>query len=91
MNDPEKSKVIGHVAERLAAATPKPRPAREKVCGRCGAAFRCGPAEGKERCWCDALPHVSPPAGTGHDCLCQNCLRAAIAGHQAAGLEVKMN
>ncbi len=54
------------------------RPATEKFCGRCGSAFRCGPTEGKCQCWCDDLPHVSPPAGKGHDCLCPDCLRAAI-------------
>ncbi len=55
------------------------RLARDKLCGRCGTAFCCGPAEGNSRCWCDELPPVSPPAGNGHDCLCPDCLRAAIA------------
>jgi alpha-ribazole phosphatase len=52
---------------------------RTKHCGRCGADFLCGPAPGRASCWCDDLPHVGWIAGAAHDCLCPECLRAAIA------------
>ncbi|MFL6334222.1 MAG: cysteine-rich CWC family protein [Pyrinomonadaceae bacterium] len=35
-----------------------PDTARLKVCSKCGASFTCGPEEGREKCWCDALPHI---------------------------------
>jgi iron complex transport system substrate-binding protein len=50
-----------------------------KRCSRCEAEFMCGPAAGRENCWCDDLPPVGPVAGRDHDCLCPSCLRAAIA------------
>jgi iron complex transport system substrate-binding protein len=61
------------------------RPARTKTCSRCGAPFRCGPATGQDKCWCDALPSVGPIAGAASDCLCPACLQAAIAAKRASG------
>ncbi len=56
-----------------------PRPAQEKRCPRCGTTFTCGPATGKTHCWCSELPNVGPVASSAHDCLCPDCLRAAVA------------
>ncbi len=63
----------------------KERPTRIKRCSRCGVEFRCGPAPGKEKCWCDELPPVGWIAGRGPDCLCPACLRAAIVQRDAKG------
>jgi len=51
---------------------------REKNCSACGAPFPCGPAPGKEKCWCDELPLVGPVGSADQDCLCPQCLRQAI-------------
>jgi Cysteine-rich CWC len=54
-------------------------PSRELLCARCGTAFQCGLGGD---CWCAAEPVRAPmPApGSGEDCLCPACLRAAAAG-----------
>jgi hypothetical protein len=56
-----------------------PATPRQKNCSKCGAGFTCGPEQGRERCWCDGLPHVPLVAGEDQDCLCPACLRAAIS------------
>ena len=52
---------------------------REKSCSNCGVSFSCGPATGKNSCWCEELPHVSLVACADQDCLCPACLSEAIA------------
>jgi uncharacterized protein len=69
--------------------TPPQRPNRPscvKRCERCGTEFLCGPAAGKDKCWCDDLPSVGPIAGAACDCLCPACLRAAIEKHKSTPL-----
>lgn len=46
-----------------------------KVCPRCNTSFTCALAEG---CWCAALPRLKTLA-PGEDCLCEKCLKAALA------------
>jgi hypothetical protein len=53
-------------------------PARDMVCARCGAAFRCGLGGD---CWCAAEPLRLPMPGADQDCVCPACLRAAAVGH----------
>jgi hypothetical protein len=61
--------------------------ARKLTCEACGAAFGCtlgGP------CWCseEAYRLPLPPAGSGADCLCPDCLRlkaTELAEAQAPG------
>jgi hypothetical protein len=55
-------------------------PAREKRCAKCGAPFLCGPQDGRETCWCNDAPAISPDPGL--DCLCRSCI-AAIADRAA--------
>ncbi|MBI5772375.1 MAG: cysteine-rich CWC family protein [Verrucomicrobia bacterium] len=50
-----------------------------KKCSRCGAAFTCDIAAGRSTCWCFALPHVPPAGKPEQDCLCPQCLAAAMA------------
>ncbi len=52
---------------------------REKSCSNCGVSFSCGPATGKNSCWCEELPQVSLVACADQDCLCPACLSEAIA------------
>jgi hypothetical protein len=48
-------------------------------CTRCGAPFTCG-RDDPNGCWCAALPPLPAHAvAAGADCLCPNCLRAALA------------
>lgn len=51
----------------------------EKNCSSCNAVFTCGPAQSGERCWCEHLPHVPLIANERADCLCPQCLNAAIS------------
>ena len=50
---------------------------RHLVCARCGTHFDCGSEAGS--CWCaqEDFRLPLPPAGSGEDCLCPICLRAA--------------
>jgi hypothetical protein len=61
---------------------------RKKSCSNCGVSFTCGPAAGKESCWCEELPHVSLVAGADQDCLCPECLSEAIAKLPRAGADI---
>lgn len=45
-----------------------------KVCPVCGVEFLCGVASRDFRCWCAALPPLSPETVTTSDCLCPSCL-----------------
>ena len=57
---------------------------RKVICARCGSEFCCGLSK---ECWCAAetARHPLPSGGTGFDdCLCQACLRAIAAEHEAA-------
>jgi hypothetical protein len=56
-----------------------PGTARLKVCSKCGASFTCGSEAGREKCWCDALPHIPPLTGEALDCFCPECLAEAIS------------
>jgi len=56
----------------------------KKNCSQCGAEFRCG-ATGEAlagtadfSCWCTEVPNVPPVAGGEKDCLCPECLAAAV-------------
>jgi hypothetical protein len=54
-------------------------PPANRRCARCGAEFHCGLAD-PGGCWCARLPPLprqALAAGTG--CLCEACLRAALA------------
>ncbi|MGB9179294.1 MAG: DUF5522 domain-containing protein [Pyrinomonadaceae bacterium] len=53
----------------------------------CRSSFTCGPEDGEEKCWCDALPHVPLAVGEDEGCLCPKCLREAISNltaHEAS-------
>ncbi|MBM3115796.1 DUF1289 domain-containing protein [Jeongeupia naejangsanensis] len=56
--------------------------ARAKTCSRCGSGFGCGTGGKDGGCWCADLPPAMPwpPAD---DCLCPDCLRAAIVDRAA--------
>jgi hypothetical protein len=62
---------------------------KQKSCSNCGVIFGCGPIAGKESCWCEDLPHVSPVGAPEQDCLCPDCLRKAIAGLQLNPAETR--
>ena len=62
-----------------AGTTSKPR---SLACARCGAAFSCGSGGRNGGCWCADEPVRLPMPGTGEDCLCLACVRAAA---QASG------
>jgi uncharacterized protein len=49
-----------------------------KQCGRCGAGFVCSAQEPHGHCWCDSFPHIMPLASVDEQCLCPQCLGAAI-------------
>jgi hypothetical protein len=53
----------------------------QAACGRCGTVFVCGMLAGEERCWCAALPPVTPVPGRG--CLCRQCLEEELKGQSA--------
>lgn len=53
-----------------------------QACARCGAPFTCG-VDAPGGCWCARLPPL--PAGAlvaGEACVCERCLRAALAGEE---------
>src|SRR5438132_9812706 len=52
---------------------------RQKSCSNCSASFSCGPADARQSCWCEELPHVSLAADAEQDCLFPQCLNQAIA------------
>jgi hypothetical protein len=55
---------------------------RTLACARCGAPFRCG-IDDAAGCWCARLPPLPAAAlAADGDCLCERCLRAALAGEQ---------
>jgi hypothetical protein len=58
-----------------------PRSPQQKHCTRCGHAFTCGPQSSDGKCWCDALPPVSPSSPDA-DCLCPECLRLFVERQQ---------
>src|SRR4029077_17957403 len=58
-----------------------PDQAAKKSCSRCGADFRCGATDAREKCWCDALPAILP-SEDGSDCLCPACLNDEIVKQQ---------
>ena len=60
-----------------------PGQSRQKQCSTCCSAFTCGPANGHDACWCDALPHIAPSSDAA-DCLCPACLRDAVTRVVAA-------
>ncbi|HZV55103.1 MAG TPA: cysteine-rich CWC family protein [Rhodocyclaceae bacterium] len=58
-------------------------PVEKKSCPRCGASFECGAKSGAG-CWCSVLPRlifVDPALG---DCLCPDCLKAALTVQEQA-------
>ncbi len=60
------------------AAEPRSRPAQlAGRCARCGKAFECGTQAGREHCWCEEFPALSP-AKPGTGCYCPRCLEALI-------------
>jgi len=67
------------------SATPESTRGTDSRCARCGTRFTCGMRSGAERCWCAELPPLAPVPG--RDCLCADCLRAALAAapHAADG------
>jgi hypothetical protein len=56
----------------------------QKKCSNCGREFQCGAAAASASggrdfsCWCKDLPHVSLVAAVDQDCLCPECLQAAL-------------
>ena len=56
----------------------------KKNCSKCGADFHCGATSeavnGTESfsCWCTELDGVSVVTDAGQDCLCPDCLTAAV-------------
>lgn len=53
-------------------------------CAGCGASFRCGIGD-PGGCWCARLPSLPPAAYvSGAGCVCEDCLRAALASVPAA-------
>jgi iron complex transport system substrate-binding protein len=51
---------------------------RVKICPECGAEFSCGPKVGRNHCWCDELPALSPSIAPNTDCLCPTCLAKTV-------------
>jgi hypothetical protein len=50
------------------------------ACGRCGTAFTCAMLTGSiEPCWCTRLPVLETLDASLDTCLCEACLRAALA------------
>jgi hypothetical protein len=49
-----------------------------KNCWICGASFICGPQGKEKKCWCAALPAISPSEAS--ECLCPACLRGISEG-----------
>ena len=49
----------------------------------CGASFTCGPEDGEEKCWRDALPQVPLVGSEEQGCLCPKCLSEAISNLNA--------
>jgi hypothetical protein len=45
-----------------------------KTCAACGKSFGCF----SQDCWCAELPHVMP-MNPDSDCLCEDCLKKAVA------------
>jgi len=60
----------------------KPLGVRIKRCPECGARFQCGPESGKDKCWCNELPPLSPLTIPDRDCLCPQCLANATDANQ---------
>lgn len=61
---------------------------KPKSCSNCGVSFTCGPAVGKDCCWCEELPHVSLAAAADQDCLCPECLADAISKLPKQGADI---
>jgi iron complex transport system substrate-binding protein len=51
-----------------------PRKQILKRCADCGASFVCGPAEGKDACWCEVLPPLTQVRLPDSGCFCPACL-----------------
>jgi hypothetical protein len=54
----------------------------DKRCPRCGAVFSCGAATGGT-CWCGVLPRLTFVDPAVPDCLCPDCLKAALAAERS--------
>jgi len=58
---------------------------RNLICPRCGAAFVCGSGGHDGQCWCADQPRLLPvPELRAEDCMCPNCLRAALSRQTGA-------
>ncbi len=57
--------------------------ARTQPCSSCQRQFHCEIAQGKDHCWCMKLPAVLPVQAHA-SCLCEECLKRAIAERQEA-------
>jgi iron complex transport system substrate-binding protein len=64
-----------------ATAVRPPRRGRTKRCPECGARFSCGPKSGRDPCWCDAFPPLTPLRDSNSGCLCPQCLAKAITAN----------
>jgi hypothetical protein len=54
------------------------------ACARCGAVFTCAMVAGSsEPCWCTRLPPLETLDPSLESCLCESCLRAALAAQNA--------
>jgi hypothetical protein len=58
-------------------------------CARCGASFRCGIGDA-DGCWCARLPPLPRSAyAGGAGCVCEDCLREALAAATGAGSQAQ--
>jgi hypothetical protein len=64
------------------------RPVAAKNCPLCGAVFTCGPQSSNQHCWCEELPKVGVVGDAGQDCLCPNCLAAAMSANNTTPISV---
>ena len=55
-----------------------------KTCPRCGATFTCGAAAGESSCWCGVLPRLTFVDPAIPDCLCPDCLEAALQAQRSS-------
>ena len=51
---------------------------RIRACAVCQGAFACCAETPERQCWCESLPHITPPGPSGDQCLCPDCLSKAI-------------